>query len=450
MDLILEPVLAVDETLDDEGSDIVACGVQHGGGRIDQVAQGDGDGVGNGHLVGEEDGAQNQFAGAAAAGNAGHGNGGEDRHDDGQDGLTGAEVLAEDAEEESNLDDGGHGGAVHVHGGAQGQDDVGDILADAGLLGGLHVGGDGGDGGAGAEGNGSGLEEVLEHDLHSALAAAEAGVDGEEGEHVGEAQDIVDDQGAGVVADQLGAVVSNQVGEEAEEADGGVVGDDLDHIHNAAGHILQQLGGHGLLAAGHLDAEAEEDGEDDQGQDGPAGPQLHEVGLGEEVDDHVGQAQRLADLTLGDGVLALNQGEDAADHIHDDGGDACGGAEGGHGGAHDLAGLLHGLHVGDGGADGAEDHRHDHAEHQVGEDGAEPCQAAGLLGEQPAEDAAGGDTGQHAGDKAIVFQEIFHFRFTSVGIECPITGLLYSATLANKMQYVLYLLQKVLFRANVP
>ena len=59
----------------------------------------------------------------------------------------------------------------------------------------------------GAEGHRGGLEELAEHDPHGALAAAEAGVDGEEGEHVGEAQHVVDDEGAGVVADQCGALL---------------------------------------------------------------------------------------------------------------------------------------------------------------------------------------------------------------------------------------------------
>ena len=219
INLLSQPVLAVYEAGNDVADHIVAGGVDHGGRGIHQVAQGNGDGVSDGHLVGEEDGAQHQLAGTAAAGDAGHGNGGEDGHDDGEDCLTGAEVLAEDAEQEGDLDDGGHGGAVHVHGGAQGQDDVGDVLADAGLFRSFHVGGDGGNGGAGAEGNGCGLEQVLEHHLGAALAAAEAGIDGEEDEHVSKAQYVVDDQGAAVVADQLGAIGSDQVSEETEETD---------------------------------------------------------------------------------------------------------------------------------------------------------------------------------------------------------------------------------------
>ena len=149
-------------------------------------------------------------------------------------------------------------------------------------------------------------------------------------------------------------------------------------------------------------------GEDDQGQDGPAAPQFGEVGLGEEVDNHVGDTQGLANFTGNDGVLALNQGEDPADDIHDDGGDTGGDAEGGNGGAHDLTGLFHGVHVGDGGSDGAEHHGNYHAEHQIGEDGTQPGQVGSLLRPYPTKNAAGHDAGQHADDKAVVFQKLFH------------------------------------------
>ena len=107
--LFLQPILAVGEAGDDEGDDIVSGGIDHGCGGVNEVAQRDGDGVGNCKLVGEEDGAEYQFAGAAASGDAGHGNGGENGHDDGENCSAGAEVKTEDAEEESDLYDGAHG-----------------------------------------------------------------------------------------------------------------------------------------------------------------------------------------------------------------------------------------------------------------------------------------------------------------------------------------------------
>ena len=72
MQLLLEPILAVDVAGDDEGDDVVTCCVHHRGGRIDEVAEGNGYRVGDGLLIREEDGADNKLARTAAAGNAGH------------------------------------------------------------------------------------------------------------------------------------------------------------------------------------------------------------------------------------------------------------------------------------------------------------------------------------------------------------------------------------------
>ena len=296
--------------------------------------------------------------------------------------------------------------------------DVRDILADAGFFRGFHVGGDGGNGGTGAEGNGCGFEQVLEHDLSAAPAAAKTGVNGEEGEHVHEAQHVVDDQGAAVVANQLRTVGGNQGSEETEKADGRIVGNDLDHIHDAAGHIGQQLGGHGFLATGHLDAEAAENGEDDQGQNCPAAPQFGEVRLGEEVDDHIRKAKGGTHFALGHLILALDQGEDPGDDVHDQRGDTGGDTEGNHSNTHDLAGLFHGVHVGNGGGDGAEYHGDHDTEHQIDEYGTQRFQNGGTgvndhitrldHGEDGTGDAAGNDTGEHHDDEAVVFQKLFH------------------------------------------
>ena len=413
--LFLQPVLAGDETLNNIADNIVAGSIDHGCGGIHQVAQGNGDGVSDGHLVGEEDGAQHQLTGTAAAGDTGHGNGGEHSYDDSQDGFTGAEVLAEDTEQERDLDNSGHCTAVHVHGSTQGQDNVGDILRDAGFFSSFHIGGDSSNRGASAEGNSSGLEQLAEHDLCSTLAAAKAGIDGEEHEHVSEAQHVVDDQRAAVVADQLGTVGSDQISKEAEEADGCVVGDQLDNLHDALGQVSQQLCGHGLLAASHLDAEAAQNCEDDQRQDCPAAPQLNEVRLGEEVDDHISKAQGLTNFTGGCFVLTLNQGEDTANNVHEERGDAGSYQEGSNGGAHDLTGFLGAVHVSNRGSDGTENHGDNDTEHQVNEHSAQGLQA-GCAGPNSTGNAAGNDAQQHKENKRIVFQEIFHwgkppFRF---------------------------------------
>ena len=133
---------------------------------------------------------------------------------------------------------------------------------------------------------------MLPHGLHAALAAAEASIDREEDEHVCKAQNVVDDKRAAVVSDEVGTVSSNKIGKEAEEADGCIIGDDLHDIHENGREVIKEFCYHALLAAGHLNAEAEEGRGNDERKDSLAAPQLAEVGLGEEVYDHVGHAQR--------------------------------------------------------------------------------------------------------------------------------------------------------------
>ena len=101
---LLEPVLAVHEAGDDIGDHIVAGGVDHSGRGVHQVADGDGDGVGDGHLIGEEHGAHDELADVAAAGHAGHAHGGQNGHHDHQGHVADAvEGLAEHAEQEHDL-----------------------------------------------------------------------------------------------------------------------------------------------------------------------------------------------------------------------------------------------------------------------------------------------------------------------------------------------------------
>ena len=133
---------------------------------------------------------------------------------------------------------------------------------------------------------------MLPHDLCAALAAAEASIDREEDEHVCKAQNVVDDKRAAVVSDEVGTVSSNKIGKEAKEADGSIIGNDLYDVHENGCEVIQKSCDHAVLAAGHLDAEAEENSGDDKRKNCFAAPQLAEVGLGEEVYDHVGHAQR--------------------------------------------------------------------------------------------------------------------------------------------------------------
>ena len=242
-------------------------------------------------------------------------------------------------------------------------------------------------------------------EVRAALAAAELGVDWEEDEHVHEAHDVVDDERAAVVRDELRAVGGDQIGKEAEEADGGVVGDELYGLHDAARDILEQLRGLRLGAAVHLDAEAEQHRRDDQRQDGLAAQQLHEVRLGKEVDDHVAEAQRIADLALRDGVVPIHEREDAADDVHQDTGNGRSDQERCDGHTHDLAGAFDALHIGDGGGDGAEHHRHDHAEHHVDEQRAQEFDLAAEGRGERAHQTAGHDAGDHEDQESVSLEE---------------------------------------------
>jgi hypothetical protein len=218
--------------------------------------------------------------------------------------------------------------------------------------------------------------------------------------------------------------IGDQIREEAEEADGRVVGDDLERLHDAVRDVLEQLRGLGLRAAGRLHAEAEQHRRHDQRQDGLAAPKLCEIGLGEEVDDHIGHAQRAADLALDQIIFA----RDRRDEPHNDVGDDCGDGrrheERRNGHAHDLTGALGALHIRDRGRDRAEHRRDGDAEHQVQEHGAERLEHGraldddhrltvnDLLDRRPdgADDAAGDDTDQHQDQEAVVFQKaaLFH------------------------------------------
>ena len=295
-----------------------------------------------------------------------------------------------------------------MHGGAQRQHDVGHIFADAGFLRHFHVGGNGRHGGAGAKGHRCRAKQLGEHQLCAALTAAEPGIEGEEDEQVGKAHDVIDDKRAAVILYQLRAVHRYQIGKEAEETDGSVVGDDLHCFHDAVGDVLQQLGGPGLGTTGHLDAEAKQDGRHDQGQNGPAAQQFTEVRLGKEVDDHIAEAQHFADLALHNGILAVHQRDKTADDVGQHTGDSGSDQEGRYGDAHDLAGPLDTFHVGDGGGDGAEHHGHHHAEHQIDEQRAQEFDLSAEARRQPAYETAGHNAAQHAQDKPVIFQKFLH------------------------------------------
>ena len=406
--LLFQPVLAGDEALNDEADDVVACSVDHGCRGIHQVTDGDQDGECQSHLISKEDGADDVLADVAAAGNAGHAHGGQNSNQDDGDQHIQTEVLAEYAEYESDLQNAGEAGAVHVHGCAQGQNHIRDVLGDAGISSSFHVGGDGSDGGAGAQGNHSGLQNVAEHLLGAILAAADPCKQGEGSEYIDGAQGVVGQQAAGIVGGDLGAVGSHQVSEEAEEGDGGVVADDLDELQHHIAEVFQPLGNGSVLAAVQVHSEAEQDGEDDQRQHGAAAQQANEVFGGEEVDDQGGKACILAHFLAGDLCPGLqDRGEHLHDEVHDKGSDGTGDDESADGNAHDLACALTVAHVCHGAGDGREDHGNHDTEHHVDEQGAQRLQQGGL-GPQSTDNTAGYDGCQHDQGRPIVFPKVLH------------------------------------------
>ena len=295
-----------------------------------------------------------------------------------------------------------------MHGRAQGQHYIGDVLGDAGVLGRFHIGGDGGDGGAGAQGHHGRPEDMAEHLAGAALAAAEEGEEREGREDVDGAEGIVDQQRPAIVGGDLGAVGGHQVGKEAEEGDGSVVGDDLDELHHHVGQIVQPLADRGILAAVEVDGEAEEQGEDDQRQHGLAAQQADKVLSGKEVDDHLRDGGILAQL-LGRDILPRDQdrGNQPHQHEHDAGGDGAGDDEGTNGDAHDFAGPFAAAHIGHSAGDGREDHGNHDTEHHVDKHGAQRFQnlGAGALfcgREQEAHHTASDDGYQHADQQAVV------------------------------------------------
>ena len=215
-----------------------------------------------------------------------------------------------------------------------------------------------------------------------------------------------------VIADQLRAVGGDKIGKEAEEADGCVVGDDLDGLHDAARDVRQNLRSLGFGATVHLNTEAKKDGRNDERQNGSAAPELHKVRLCKEIDNHVSKSESFSDLALCRLILSLHQRDAAHDDVHDDCSNGRRHEERDDGHAHDLACPLGAFHVGNGGGDGAENHRHDHAEHEVDEYSAQRLQRRSAR-PYPADNTAADNTDEHANDKPVIFPEAFLFHIDS-------------------------------------
>ena len=300
-----------------------------------------------------------------------------------------------------------------MHGGAQGQHDLADILGDAGILRRFHVGGNGGNRGAGAQGGDGGAGNAAEHLTHGALAAAEPGEQGEGGEDVDKAQRVINGQGPGIVRGDLRAVSSHQVGKEAEEGDGSIVGDQLHDLHHGLSKAGEQGGDGAVRTGAQVDAEAHQDGKDDQRQHGTAAEQGGKVADSEEVDDQIRNGNGIVHHALGQVAPGLQYRRDQLhQHDHDGGGDGAGDDEGQNGGAHDFTGTPAAAHGGNGSGDGRKHHGDHDAEHHVDEQGAQGLEDGGTglddlvtlldLGEDGAHDGAQDHGTQHDGQERVV------------------------------------------------
>ena len=324
-------------------------------------------------LQGQADGLQNHGqhddAGTGNTGGADGSQGGG--QDDGQ--LLGqSQIDAEDLGDEDGADALVDGGAVHVDGCAQGQDEACDLLTDAQLLGGLHVEGQGAHGACAGEGEDHCLTHALE-ELDRAHASHQTDGGGVDHDHVDDVGDVSDQDDLQQGQQNSGAVLSDDGADQSEDADGGQLDD---HAHDLEGDLskaVDDLVSHLALLTGQDDAEAQEQGDDDDLQHGSLHQGLECVG-GEDVDDGVDEAG-----SLGSGVAQLISGQDEACADVQQVSEQQAEGDGQGGGAHvvdhgtqadgaDLANILQGD---DALGDGQQHHGNDDHLDQVQVDGAE-------------------------------------------------------------------------------
>ena len=104
------------------------------------------------------------------------------------------------------------------------------------------------------------------HDGNARPSTADARVEREGDERVGEAERVIDEQRAAVGSGDLRALGRSEGGEETKKRDGSIVGDEGDELQKAVRHILQDLCRQALRHAAQDDGEAGENGKDDERQ----------------------------------------------------------------------------------------------------------------------------------------------------------------------------------------
>ena len=362
---------------DADGAGDVAGDIEAGTTHVEQAIHGhDEADVLHRHADGFEHHGQHNHARAGDAGGADGGQGGGDHHHhhlaDAQ-GHTGA----------GGQEDCGHalvdGGAVHVDGGAQGQDEGGDVLVGAHLIGALLGDGERRGRGGGGEGEDHGREGLLE-ELQGADLAEGLGGDGVDHHGVDDVADVGAQEYQRQRAQDFRALGGDDPGHVGEHADGRQ-GDDehhelLDDGVSGAHEVAAEL----CLLAGGQDGAAEEQGNDDD---------LEHVGRGECRPHVAGEdadqgGHKAAELTGGvvltgaveDGEEACAQ-EDVGHHQADDAGDGGGYQEIEDGFHAHGADLLHVVHGDDAVDHGQEHHRHDDELQKVHEDVAKGLEIVG-------------------------------------------------------------------------
>ena len=263
------------------------------------------------------------------------------------------------------------GGAVHVDGGAQGQDEAGDVPPGAQPLRALQVQRQGAHGGGRGERHGHGREHPLEEGqrTHAAQGLYRGRVDDD---GVEEVPDIGAQQHQAQIAQDLGTIFRHHRQDQAEHADGGEAQDDVHDLHaDLCKAVDQRRCGPSLLSGGQ-DAEAEQQRRHDHLQHGGVGKGGDDVG-GEDVHQRVHEAGGLTGLKGDTG--GVDDREEALEQV--------GQEHGQHDGPGSGAGIIHqrfdadGTHLADiahgddAGENGEKDDGHHHELQQVQENGAE-------------------------------------------------------------------------------
>ena len=250
-----------------------------------------------------------------------------------------------------------------------GKHNLADVLRDADLVRGLQVDGQGGDAAPCAQGREGRGDDIVPERADALPAGGPGGVQGESDEEIPQGRDVVGDHGPQIGAQEVGAEVPDERGEVGEEADGRVVHDDTHQFQHGIPQGADAPGDTPSALAQRLDGDAEQDGEEDQGQHVAAGDQLREIADGEGFDDLVRGAEGLEALRLGEGDIRPLRGRiDLDGQEHDEGRDSPRDEEHHDEGAHDVPQAFHRGHTGHRAADRGEDQRDHHHEHGVDEE----------------------------------------------------------------------------------